>query len=77
MEHPKPLMSGRVQSPSALLSAILRNIVVLRKLVWRRTSLDEHSARRSMGALPASGTDRHAACETTWSLPISGVDMAH
>jgi hypothetical protein len=70
-------MSVRVQSPSALLSAILRSIIVLRKLAWRRTSLDEHSARRSMGALPVSGTDRHAACEMAWSLPASGVDRAH
>jgi hypothetical protein len=53
------------------------SIGVQGKLPWPRTSLDEYSARRSMGALPASGTDRHAACETAWSLPASGVDRAH
>jgi hypothetical protein len=54
-----------------------RSIGVQGKLLWPRTSDDEHSARHSMGALPASGTDRHAACETAWSPPASGVDRAH
>jgi hypothetical protein len=54
-----------------------RSIGVQGKLPWPRTSDDEHSARCSMGALPASRTDRHVACETAWSLPGSGVDRAH
>jgi hypothetical protein len=55
----------------------LRSIGVQWKPSWQRVSDDEHSARHSMGVLPASGTDRHAACERSWSLPASGVDMAH
>jgi hypothetical protein len=55
----------------------LHSISVQRKPSWQRVSDDEHSARRSTGALPASGTDRNAACETAWSLPASGVDRAH
>jgi hypothetical protein len=53
------------------------SIGVQGKLPWPRMSDDEHSACRSMGALPASGMDRHAACEMAWSLPASGVDRAH
>jgi hypothetical protein len=55
----------------------LRSIGVQRKLPWKRTSDDEHSALRSAGILPANGMDRHAACGAAWSPPASGVDMAH
>jgi hypothetical protein len=54
-----------------------RSIGMQGKLPWPRTSDDDHSACRSMGALPASGTDRHATCETAWLPPASGVDRAH
>jgi hypothetical protein len=55
----------------------LRSIGVQRKLPWQRTSDDEHSARCSMGVLPANGMDRHAACGMAWLPPASGVDRAH
>jgi hypothetical protein len=55
----------------------LCSIGVQRKLPWRRTSDDEHSALCSTGVLPANGMDRHATCEMVWSPPASGVDRAH
>jgi hypothetical protein len=55
----------------------LRSIGVHRKLLWQRTSDDEHSALRSTGVLPANGMDRHAAYGTAWSPLASGVEKAH
>jgi hypothetical protein len=55
----------------------LRSISVQRKLPWRRTSDDEHSALCSTSVLPTNGMDRHAACGVVWSPPASGVDRAH
>jgi hypothetical protein len=66
-------MPGRVQSPSALLSAILRSIVVLRKLAWRRTSDDDRGACGSMVVPPTMGMDRHTACGMVWSPSASRV----
>jgi hypothetical protein len=66
-------MPGWVQSPSALLSAILRSIVVLRKLAWRRTSDDDRGACGGMVMPPATGMDMHTACGMVWSPSASRV----
>jgi hypothetical protein len=55
----------------------LRSIGVQRKLHWRRTIDDGHSAPRSTGALFGNGLDRHAACRMAWTPPASGVDRTH